>query len=162
MPAATVVFDRHMQAGLRADLDTTLATMVEEPHQINLGSGTGGSGAAGMREFDATNGSASCSLPIGVHPELPDGRAERWVDELVIRFTHSEALGQLPPGAVPSGRRVEMALVAIVGINAGTVACGHMDWDQAGLPARLGLLDPAGLPVDPGVTGRVLACTGKG
>lgn len=55
-----------------------------------------------------------------------------------------------------------MALVAIVGINAGKVAYEDIDWDQAGLLARLGLLDPAGLPVDPTVAGRLLALTGKG
>ena len=35
-------------------------------------------------------------------------------------------------------------------------------WDQAGLLAQLGLLDPAGLPVDPGTAARLLAFTGKG
>jgi len=62
----------------------------------------------------------------------------------------------------PTGRRVEMALVVIVGVHDGKVAYEHIYWDQAGLLAQLGLLDPAGLPVDAGTAGRLLAFTGKG
>ena len=38
-----------MQAELNADLDATMATMVANPHLINLASGTGGQGAEGVR-----------------------------------------------------------------------------------------------------------------
>jgi carboxymethylenebutenolidase len=55
-----------------------------------------------------------------------------------------------------------MALVVIVGVRDGKVAYEHIYWDQAGLLAQLGLLDPAGLPVDPTVAGRLLAFTRKG
>ena len=47
---------------------------------------------------------------------------ERLVDELVIRFAHSQAIGQLLPGVAPTDRRVEMALVVIVGVKEGKVA----------------------------------------
>lgn len=40
-----------MQAELNADLDATMATMVDEPHLLNLASGTGGQGASGVRAF---------------------------------------------------------------------------------------------------------------
>ena len=66
------------------------------------------------------------------------------------------------PGVAPTGRRVEMALVVIVGVNEGKVAYEHIDWDQAGLLVQLGLLDPAGLPVDSHTASRLLAFTGKG
>ena len=42
------------------------------------------------------------------------------------------------------------------------MAYEHICWDQAGLLTQLGLLDPAGLPVDPAVAGTLLAYTGKG
>ena len=51
----------------------------------------------------------------------------------------------LLPGVAPTGRRVEMALVVIVGVNEGKVTYENIDWDQAGLLVQLGLLDPAGL-----------------
>jgi len=163
MPTAAEVFDVHMQAELRADLDGTLATMVAEPHLINLGSGTGGTGAEGVREFYATR-LIGQFFPPDVEfiqiSQTSDG--ERLVDELVIRFTHTEAIGHLLPGVPPTGRRVEMALVVIVGVKDGKVAYEHIYWDQAGLLAQLGLLDPTGLPVDPAVAGTLLAFTGKG
>ena len=163
MPSATEVFDRHMQAELRADLESTLATMVEEPHLINLGSGTGGNGAAGVREFYATKLIGQFFPPDVEFIQISQTvDAERLVDELVIRFTHTEALGHLLPGVAPTGRRVEMALVVIVGVKDGKVAYEHIYWDQAGLLAQLGLLDPAGLPVDPAVAARLLQFTGRG
>ena len=159
-PAA--VFDTHLQAELHADLAGTLATMVAEPHLLNLGSGTGGQGAAGVREFYATKLIGQFFPPdVEFIPISSTTDGERLVDEMVIRFTHTEAMNHLLPGVAATGRRVEMALVVIVGIEDGKVAYEHIYWDQAGLLAQLGLLDPAGLPVDPTVAGRLLAFTGK-
>jgi carboxymethylenebutenolidase len=90
------------------------------------------------------------------------GDGERLVDEMVIRFTHTEPIGHLLPGVPATGRRVEMALVVIVGVQDGKVAYEHIYWDQAGLLAQLGLFDPAGLPVDPTTASRLLAWTDKG
>jgi len=80
----------------------------------------------------------------------------------VIRFTHTEPIGHLLPGVAPTGRRVELALVVIVGVRGGKVAFEHIYWDQAGLLVQLGLLDPAGLPIGFGTAARLLAATGKG
>lgn len=133
------MFDRHRQAELRADLETTLATMVEEPHLINLGSGTGGTGAAGVREFYATKLIGQFFPPDVEFIQISQTvDAEGLMDELVIRFTHSATLEQLLPGVAPTGRRGAMALVAIVGIKDGKVAYAHIDWDQAGLLAFTG------------------------
>ena len=163
MPTSAEVFDVHMQAELRADLEGTLATMVAEPHLINLGSGTGGQGADGVRAFYATKLIGQFFPPDVEFIQISQTvDAERLVDELVIRFTHTEAIGHLLPGVAPTGRRVEMALVVIVGVKDGKVAYEHIYWDQAGLLAQLGLLDPAGLPVDPAVAARLLQFTGRG
>lgn len=160
-PAA--LFDVHMQAELRADLEGTLASMVAEPHLINLGSGTGGTGAEEVREFYATHLIGQFFPPDVEFIQISQtADAERFVDELVIRFTHTEAIGHLLPGVAPTGRRVEMALVVIVGVKDGKVSYEHIYWDQAGLLAQLGLLDPAGLPVDPHTASRLLTYTGKG
>jgi carboxymethylenebutenolidase len=152
-----------MQAELDADLEATMATMVDDPHLLNLASGTGGVGAAGVREFYARKLIGQFFPPdvefISISRTMDQ---ERLVDELVIRFTHSQAIGHLLPGVAPTGRRVEMALVVIVGIKEGKVAYEHIYWDQAGLLAQLGLLDPTGLPVDSQTAARLLAFTGRG
>jgi len=82
------LFDAHMLAELDGDLDGTLATMVEDPHLLNLPSGTGGLGAEGVRAFDANDliGQFSppmpCSFPSPARSMasgcwLPPERAER-------------------------------------------------------------------------------------
>jgi carboxymethylenebutenolidase len=158
-----VLFQAHMQAELEADLEGTMATMVAEPHLLNLASGTGGEGAQGVRDFYATH-LIGQFFPADVEfiPISRTGDGERLVDEMVIRFTHTEPIGHLLPGVPATGRRVEMALVVIVGVQDGKVAYEHIYWDQAGLLAQLGLFDPAGLPVDPTTASRLLAWTDKG
>lgn len=152
-----------MQAELNADLASTMDTMVAEPHLLNLGSGTGGEGREGVETFYATKLIGQFFPPdVEFIPISRTVDRERLVDELVIRFTHTETISHLLPGVAPTGRRVEMALVVIVGVRDGKVAYEHIYWDQAGLLAQLGLLEPAGLPVDPHAAGRLLAFTGKG
>ncbi len=151
-----------MQAELNADLASTLATMVAEPHLLNLGSGTGGKGRAGVEEFYATRLIGQFFPPdVEFIPISRTEDGERLVDEMVIRFTHTETIGHLLPGVAPTGRRVEMALVVIVGVSDGKVAYEHIYWDQAGLLAQLGLLDPAGLPIASDTATQLLAFTGK-
>lgn len=152
-----------MQAELNGDLDATMATMVANPHLINLASGTGGEGGEGVREFDATQLIGQFFPPdVEFIPISRTVDGERLVDELVIRFTHTEAIGHRLPGVAPTGRRVEMALVVIVGVRDGKVAYEHIYWDQAGLLVQLGLLDPSGLPIGLDTASRLLAATGKG
>ena len=72
---------------------------------------------------------------------------ERLVDELVVRFTHTMKLDHMLPGVKPTGKKVEVAFVVIVGIDGEKVSYEHIYWDQATVLVQLGLLDPKGLPV---------------
>jgi carboxymethylenebutenolidase len=161
--SAADLFAAHMQAELDADLEATMATMVANPHLLNLASGTGGEGADEVREFYATYLIGQFFPPdVEFIPISRTVDGERLVDELVIRFTHTEPIGHLLPGVAPTGRRVELALVVIVGVRGGKVAFEHIYWDQAGLLVQLGLLDPTGLPIGIDTAARLLAATGKG
>ena len=152
-----------MQAELKADLEATMATMVDTPHLINLASGTGGVGAEAVRAFYANQLIGQFFPPdVAFIPISRTVDGEQLVDELVIRFTHTEPIGHLLPGVAPTGRRVEMALVVIVGVRDGKVAYEHIYWDQAGLLVQLGLLDPTGLPIGIDTAALLLAATGKG
>jgi carboxymethylenebutenolidase len=157
------LFDAHMGAELDGDLEATMATMVEEPHLLNLPSGTGGLGAAEVRSFYANDLIGQFFPPDAAF--IPISRTidgERLVDELVIRFTHDRVISHLLSGVPPTGRSVELALVVVVGTRDGKVAYEHIYWDQAGLLAQLGLIDPTGLPVSMTTAARLLAATGKG
>ena len=72
---------------------------------------------------------------------------DRLVDEMIFCFTHTQEMPWMLPGVAPTGRRVEIPLVAIIHFREGKLAHEHIYWDQASVLVQLGLLDPAGLPV---------------
>jgi carboxymethylenebutenolidase len=73
--------------------------------------------------------------------------ADQLVDEMLFSFTHTSVIDWMLPGIAPTGKRVEIALVAIVRFRDGKVAHEHIYWDQASVLVQIGLLDPALLPV---------------
>ena len=158
---ASQLFDAHMQAELAADLEATMETMVANPHLINLGSGSGGVGKEGVRKFYAEQLIGQFFPPDAEFVPISrtiDG--ERLVDEVVIKFTHTQKIEHLLPNVEPTGRKVTMAVVVIVGLQGDKVSYEHIYWDQAGLLVQLGLLDPKGLPIDPTDPKRLLAAMG--
>jgi carboxymethylenebutenolidase len=51
------------------------------------------------------------------------------------------------PGIQPTGKRVEVAMLAVVQFEGDKLAHEHLYWDQASVLVQLGLLQRAGLPV---------------
>ncbi len=51
------------------------------------------------------------------------------------------------PGVPPTGKRVEIPIVVVVGFRDGKIASEHIYWDQASVLVQVGLLDPDTLPV---------------
>ena len=69
------------------------------------------------------------------------------IDELIVSFTHDVEMRALLPGIAPTGHKVVLAHVVLMGIVDGKVAYEHIYWDQASLLAQVGLLDSAALPM---------------
>ena len=158
---ASELFDAHMQAELSADLNATMETMVANPHLINLGSGLCGFDQEGVRKFYAEQLIGQFFPPDAEFVPISrtiDG--ERLVDEVVIKFTHTRKIGWLLPSVEPTGRKVTIAVVVIVGLQDEKVSYEHIYWDQAGLLVQLGLLNPQGLPIDPTAPKLLLEATG--
>src|SRR5215831_4636337 len=65
----------------------------------------------------------------------------RIVEEFVIRFTHTLKMDWVLPGVSATGRKVDFALVGIIGFQGGKVASEHLYWDQATILYQLGILD---------------------
>ena len=84
-----------------------------------------------------------------MHLELVSRTAtvDRLVDEMTISFTHDVEIPWVLPGVAPTGRRVVVPLVVVIGMRDGLVDSEHIYWDQATVLAQVGLLDPTGLPV---------------
>ncbi len=142
------LFAQHMDAELAGDLETTMATMTDNPHLVNVPSMVGGSGREGVRAFYADHLIGKFFPPdvefTDVSRTIGDGRL---VDELIISFTHTQEIEWMLPGVAPTGRPVTVAFVVIVGVEDSKIAYEHIYWDQATVLVQLGLLDPAGLPV---------------
>ncbi|BBK29731.1 carboxymethylenebutenolidase [Stella humosa] len=142
------IFGAHMEAELAGDLDRTLATMSDNPHIVNIPTMVGGQGAAGVRTFYA-NRLIGQFFPPDVKFDFLSRTYStvRLVDELIISFTHTTRIDWMLPGVEPTGRRVEVVFVVIVGLEGDKVSYEHILWDQANVLVQIGLLDPKGLPV---------------
>jgi carboxymethylenebutenolidase len=142
-------FEKHVDAELRKDLETTLGTMTSDPHINNIPTLVGGVGLEGVRQF------YSSLIPTGKFfpPDteiVPVSRTidqHQLVDEVIFKFTHHTEIGWMLPNIAPTGKRVEVPLVVIVGFSNGKVTHEHIYWDQASVLVQIGLLKADGLPV---------------
>ncbi len=142
------LFLQHVNAELKGDIETTMATMADHPHLNHVPLMTGGVGREGVRDFYVNHLVGKFFPPdvemINVSRTIGE---DQIVEEMVIRFTHTSVIDWMLPGVLPTGRRVEMALAVIVKFEGDKIAHEHIYWDQAGVLVQVGLLDPAGLPV---------------
>ncbi len=129
------------------DLDATMATMVEEPYVNHVPTMTGGVGHDALRRFYRDHFIGRNPPDTELVPVSRTVGQDSLVDEMIFRFTHTSEIDWMLPGVPPTGRRVEVPLVAIVQFRGGKLVHEHIYWDQASVLVQAGLLDPAGLPV---------------
>lgn len=142
------IFEAHVKAELDGDLDTTMATMSDNPHLHNIPSLVGGYGKEGVRKF-YQNHLVGKFFPPDVtmkRVSLTIGE-DQLVEELIISFTHTTVIDWMLPHVKPTNKSVEVAFVVIVGFKDEKVAYEHIYWDQACVLVQIGLLDPTRLPV---------------
>src|SRR5437868_42623 len=132
---------------LTKSTDDTLDTMVHDAYVDHVPVLTGGSGQAELREFYATHFIPKMPPDMEMVPISRTIGSDQLVDEMVIKFTHDVEMDWMLPGILPTGRRVEVALVVIVRFRDGKLAHEHIYWDQASVLVQIGLLDPEKLPV---------------
>ncbi len=143
-------FNKHVQAELQQDLDTTLATMTDSPHINNIPTLIGGVGSDGVREFYRSLILEGKFFPPDTEM-IPVSRTidqYQLVDEIIFKFTHTTEIGWMLPNIAPTGKQVAIPLIVIVGFFDGKVTHEHIYWDQASVLVQLGLIDPTGLPVN--------------
>jgi len=127
--------------------DDTLATMVDDAYVNHIPVLTGGSGRDELREFYSKRFIPQMPPDTEMTPVSRTIGEDQIVDEMVFKFTHTIPMDWMLPGISPTGKRVEIPLVAIVRIRDGKLAHEHIYWDQASVLVQIGLLDPARLPV---------------
>ncbi|HEY1735729.1 MAG TPA: nuclear transport factor 2 family protein [Methylovirgula sp.] len=138
------------------DVDATMATMVAEPYVNNIPTMIGGVGHAGVRRFYKDHFIGANPPDTTVTTVSRTVGADCIVDELIFSFTHSKPVDWMLPNIAPTGRKVEVPLVALVKFRDGKIAHEHIYWDQASVLVQIGLLDPEKLPVAGAETARKL------
>ena len=129
------------------DVDATMATMVAEPYVNHIPTMTGGVGQDALRRFYANHFIGANPPDFTMIPVSRTVGTDRIVDEFVVRFTHTTHVDWMLPRVAPTGRFVEIPMVAIVQFQDDKLVHEHIYWDQASVLVQVGLLDPTGLPV---------------
>ena len=108
-------WDQHVGAEFAAkDADQAVATMTVKSYVNLIPLMIGARGRDGVREFYANYFLSQLPPDIEIVPVSRTIGQDRVVDELIIRFTHSIRMDWLLPGIPPTGKRVEVPLVAII------------------------------------------------
>jgi carboxymethylenebutenolidase len=151
------LFDRHIAFEFEAkDADATMGTMAPEPTVIHVPVLTGGRGTEELHHFYENWFIPSWPDDVEVESISRTVGSQRVVDELIIRFTHAQEMPFWLPGVAPTGLRVEIPLVVVMGFEGDRVASEHIYWDQASLLAQVGLLETDGLPITGAVQAHAL------
>jgi carboxymethylenebutenolidase len=136
------------------DVDSTMASMVAQPYVNHVPTMTGGVGYDQLKRFYKYHFIGGNPPDTTLTPVSRTVGVDQIVDELLFSFTHTSEIDWMLPGIAPTGRKVEIPLVAIVHFEGGKIAHEHIYWDQASVLVQIGLLDPKGLPVAGVVTAR--------
>ncbi len=124
-----------------------MKTMVAEPYVNHIPMMTGGVGHRDLARFYANHFIPKCPKDTKLVPISRTIGADRLVDEMLFCFTHDVEIDWMLPGVAPTGKYVEIPLVAIVNFRGDKLYHEHIYWDQASVLVQIGLLDaddPAG------------------
>jgi carboxymethylenebutenolidase len=147
-PDLGAIFDEHVAGEFEIkDVDATMATMTEDPYVWHVPVLTGGIGRDAVQRFYDTQLVGRMPDDAVMHQVSRTISDDHLVEELVVEFTHDIEMPFMLPGVEPTGRKVRLPHVVVMGFEGDKVACERIYWDQASLLAQIGLLDPTGLPI---------------
>ncbi len=150
MPVHDLValWEEHTRTEFEArDVDATMATMVDEPYVNHIPTMAGGVGHDELKRFYKYHFIGANPPDTRIAPISRTVGSGSLVDEILFSFTHTSEIDWMLPGIAPTGRKVEIPLVAVVQFRDGKLVHEHIYWDQASVLVQIGLLDPSALPV---------------
>jgi carboxymethylenebutenolidase len=101
------------------DADAALATMTKNPYVFLVASGVGRIGRAAVHEFYANKFLPKIPPDLELTSLSQTFGADRIVEEMVMRFTHTIEMDWILPGVRHTHRSVEFALAGIIRFEAG-------------------------------------------
>ena len=142
------LWERHTQLEFETkDAVATVATMSPDNYVNHVPVMTGGRGRDEMIEFYGKHCIPRMPADTTLRLLARTVGRDRLVDEFVFSFTHDIEMDWMLPGVPPTGRKVEVPMVAVVQFDGDKIACERIYWDQASVLVQIGLLDSHGLPV---------------
>jgi len=123
------------------------ATDFAQPYVNDIPTPTGGVGYEELYNFYRNHFLFANPADTRTIPISRTIGADRIVDEMLFCFTHDREIDWMLPGIPPTGKYVEIPLVAIVCFRGDKLYHEHIYWDQASVLVQLGLIDRTGLPV---------------
>jgi carboxymethylenebutenolidase len=129
------------------DAESTLETMVDDAYVNHVPVMTGGRGKDALRAFYSRDFIPCMPPDTTLTPISRTIGEDQLVDEMIFSFTHTVEMPWMLPGIPPTGRHVEVPLIAIVGFRDGKLAAERIYWDQASVLKQIGLLSDPKLPV---------------
>jgi carboxymethylenebutenolidase len=144
----SALWDKHCEYefGTR-NVDDTMGTMVDQPYVNHIPTMTGGVGYKDLHAFYTNHFVNSNPPDTSLVPISRTVGATQVVDEMLFSFTHTTEIPWMLPGVAPTGKRVEVPLLAVIKFRGDKLYHEHIYWDQASVLVQVGLLDPALLPV---------------
>jgi carboxymethylenebutenolidase len=147
-PDLGAVFDEHVASEFETkDIDATMRTMVDEPYVWHVPALTGASGGEAVRRFYTSQFIGHTPADAVLRPISRTVSSDRVVDEFVLEFTHDAEVPFMLPGVPPTGQKVRVPTVVVMGFEGEKIAYEHIYWDQATVLVQLGLLERGSLPV---------------
>ncbi len=136
------------------DVDATMKTMVPQPYVNHVPTMTGGVGYKELHRFYTHHFVNANPADTKLIPISRTIGADRVVDEMLFCFTHDREIDWMLPGVKPTGKYVEVPLVAIINFRGDKLYHEHIYWDQASVLVQIGLLDPKLVPAAGGETAK--------
>ncbi|MGP1397897.1 MAG: dienelactone hydrolase family protein [Inquilinaceae bacterium] len=144
----SALWDKHCEYEFATrDVDATMATMVAEPYVNHIPTMTGGVGYRDLHRFYQNHFIPKTPADTRLIPISRTIGVDRLVDEMLFCFTHDIEIDWMLPGVAPTGKTVEVPLLAVVRFRGDKLYNEHIYWDQASVLVQIGLLDPKLYPV---------------
>ncbi|KAJ3130802.1 hypothetical protein HK101_004940, partial [Irineochytrium annulatum] len=136
------LWDRHCEVEFATrDVSATMATMVAEPYVNHIPTMTGGVGAKNLAHFYRHHFVHSNPDDMTLKTISRTVGVDRLVDELIMSFTHTKKVDWILPGIQPTGKHVEVPLVAIITFRGNKLLNEHIYWDQASVLKQIGVIN---------------------
>ena len=122
------------------DVESTLATMVDDAYVNHMPVNTGGRGKEPLRIFYRDDFIPSWPEDLemtAVNRVVGDGQL---VDELHVTFTHSKPMNWFLPNVPPTHKKIAVDFVVVVQFRSDKLACERIYWDHAAALRQASLL----------------------